>query len=65
MSNIINQIAKAVKDQLVVLDDATATAKSDQLIKMGQDMMKTPKPSTTTSTCRVTGTGAFKTITCY
>ena len=37
MSNIINQIAKAVKDQLVVLDDATATAKSDQLIKMGQD----------------------------
>jgi len=37
MSNIINQIALAVKDQLVVLDDATATAKSSQITKMGTD----------------------------
>ena len=44
---------------------ANQRAQSEALIKMGQDMMKTPTPKTTTSTCRVTGTGAFKTVTCY
>lgn len=37
MSNIINQIAEAVAGQLSSLDDATATAKADQLTQMGTD----------------------------
>ena len=37
MSNIINQIAEAVAGQLSSLDNATATAKADQLTQMGTD----------------------------
>ena len=55
--------AKTVGDASAA--SANQRAQSEALIKMGQDMMKTPKPSTTTSTCRVTGTGVYKTITCY
>jgi hypothetical protein len=44
---------------------ANQRAQSQALIDLGQEMLKTPTPSTTTSTCRVTGTGAFKTVTCY
>ena len=39
---------------------------SDALISQGLEMLKTPTPSMpTTQTCRVTGTGAYKTVTCY
>ena len=55
--------AKTVGDASAA--SANQRAQSEALIKMGQDMMKTPKPSTTTSTCRVPGTGVYKTITCY
>ena len=40
------------------------TTSSDQLIKQGMDLLNPPSRSTTTN-CTVTGTGAYKTITCF
>ena len=47
---------------------ANNAAQSQALINLGQDLMKTPSVTNTmptTRTCRVTGTGAYKRVTCF